>query len=129
MRGQKRLEDTRERAYAPRIHLLREKVLQRRMDCLATRACPSCAFLCAASPAMTGFLPGANGCCTGHVRSAAETPYIMTQHWIAGTGWSFLQERGGHGASARRHLRRGWRGLLSFERRRRGGHARAAQGA
>src|SRR6266545_920198 len=80
MRGQKRVEDARERAYAPRIHLLRKKVLQRWMDCIATRACPSCAFLCAASPAMTGFLPGTNGCGAGHVRSAAETPYILTQH-------------------------------------------------
>jgi hypothetical protein len=31
MRGQKRVEDARERAYAPRIHLLRKKVLQRWM--------------------------------------------------------------------------------------------------
>jgi hypothetical protein len=33
MRGQKRVEDARERAYDPRIHLLREKFLRRRMDC------------------------------------------------------------------------------------------------
>src|SRR5262249_59705216 len=33
MRGQKRVEDARERAYAPRIHLLREKFLRRLMDC------------------------------------------------------------------------------------------------
>jgi hypothetical protein len=29
MRGQKRVEDARERAYDPRIHLLRKKLLQR----------------------------------------------------------------------------------------------------
>src|SRR4029450_6587627 len=79
MRGQKRVEDARERAYAPRIHLLRKKVLQRWMDCIATRACPSCAFLCAPSPAMTGFLPGTNGCCTGHVPIRGRDPiYIDT---------------------------------------------------
>jgi hypothetical protein len=33
MRGQKRVEDARERAYDPRIHLLREKLLRRWMDC------------------------------------------------------------------------------------------------
>jgi hypothetical protein len=33
MRGQKRVEDARERAYDPRIHLLRKKFLQRWMDC------------------------------------------------------------------------------------------------
>ena len=33
MRGQKRVEDARERAYDPRIHLLRGKLLRRRMDC------------------------------------------------------------------------------------------------
>jgi hypothetical protein len=33
MRGQKRVEDARERAYDPRIHLLREKFLRRWMDC------------------------------------------------------------------------------------------------
>jgi len=34
MRGQKRVEDARERAYHPRIHLLlREKVFTKRMDC------------------------------------------------------------------------------------------------
>src|SRR5262249_5753537 len=33
MRGQKRVEDARKRAYAPRIHLLREKYLRRSMDC------------------------------------------------------------------------------------------------
>src|SRR6266550_9601690 len=60
MRGQKRVDkgvharlrramDARERALAPRIHLLRKKSLRRWMDCTATRACPSCASLCAAS--------------------------------------------------------------------------------
>src|SRR5262245_2797551 len=34
----------------PRIHLLRkESLLRRWMDCIATRACPSCPVLCAAS--------------------------------------------------------------------------------
>ncbi len=33
MRGQKRVEDARERAYAPRIHLFRKKAIRRRMDC------------------------------------------------------------------------------------------------
>src|SRR5258705_1577516 len=33
MRGQKRVEDARKRAYDPRIHLLRKKFLQRWMDC------------------------------------------------------------------------------------------------
>ena len=33
MRGQKRVEDARERAYDPRIHLLRKNVLQKSMDC------------------------------------------------------------------------------------------------
>ena len=33
MRGQKRVEDARERAYDPRIHLLRKKSLRRWMDC------------------------------------------------------------------------------------------------
>jgi hypothetical protein len=33
MRGQKRVEDARERAYDPRIHLLRKNFLQRWMDC------------------------------------------------------------------------------------------------
>jgi len=33
MRGQKRVEDARKRAYAPRIHLLRKRFLQRLMDC------------------------------------------------------------------------------------------------
>jgi hypothetical protein len=32
MRGQKRVEDARERAYDPRIHLLRKKVFTKRMD-------------------------------------------------------------------------------------------------
>src|SRR5262245_20475911 len=60
MRGQKRVEDARERAYDPRIHLLREKFLRRWMDCIATRACPSCAVLCAASRASPtcGVKPG-----------------------------------------------------------------------
>src|SRR6516164_6535976 len=49
MRGQKRVEDARERAYDPRIHLLCKKVFTKWMDCTATRACPSCAVLCAAS--------------------------------------------------------------------------------
>src|SRR5262245_22146962 len=71
MRGQKRVlkgvharlrraMDARERAYDPRIHLLRKKSLRRRMDCIATRACPSCAVLCAASRASPtcGVKPG-----------------------------------------------------------------------
>jgi len=33
MRGQKRVEDARERAYNPRIHLLRKKVFTKWMDC------------------------------------------------------------------------------------------------
>src|SRR5215831_11807230 len=33
MRGQKHVEDARERAYAPRIHLLRKSFLRRWMDC------------------------------------------------------------------------------------------------
>jgi hypothetical protein len=33
MRGQKRVEDARKRAYDPRIHPLRKKFLQRWMDC------------------------------------------------------------------------------------------------
>jgi hypothetical protein len=33
MRGQKRVEDARKRAYHPRIHLLRKKFLGRWMDC------------------------------------------------------------------------------------------------
>ena len=33
MRGQKRVEDARERAYDPRVHLLRERFLRRWMDC------------------------------------------------------------------------------------------------
>jgi len=33
MRGQKRVEDARERAYAPRIHLFRKKAIRRWMDC------------------------------------------------------------------------------------------------
>jgi hypothetical protein len=33
MRGQKRVEDARERAYDPRIHLLRKTFLRRLMDC------------------------------------------------------------------------------------------------
>src|SRR5262245_6919526 len=33
MRGQKRVEDARERAYNPRIHLLHKRVLRRWMDC------------------------------------------------------------------------------------------------
>ena len=33
MRGQKRVEYARERAYDPRIHLLRKKSLRRWMDC------------------------------------------------------------------------------------------------
>ena len=33
MRGQKRVEDARERAYNPRIHLLCGKSLRRWMDC------------------------------------------------------------------------------------------------
>src|SRR6516162_9757516 len=49
MRRQKRVEDARERAYDPRIHLLCKKVFTKWMDCTATRACPSCAVLCAAS--------------------------------------------------------------------------------
>src|SRR5262245_29977937 len=71
MRGQKRVlkgvharlrraMDARERAFDPRIHLLRKKSLRRRMDCIATRACPSCAVLCAASRASPtcGVKPG-----------------------------------------------------------------------
>ena len=60
MRGQKRGGDARKRAYAPRIHLLRKTSLRRRMDCIATRACPSCAVLCAASRASPtcGVKPG-----------------------------------------------------------------------
>src|SRR6266542_2580820 len=49
MRGHSASEDARERAYDPRIHPLRKKSLQKSMDCTATRACPSCAVLCAAS--------------------------------------------------------------------------------
>ena|SRR5947209_13394022 len=49
MRGQKRVEDARERAYDPRIHLLCKKVFTKCMDCTVTRACPSCAVVCAAS--------------------------------------------------------------------------------
>src|SRR5215510_8586867 len=60
MRGQKRVlkgvharlrraMDARERAYDPRIHLLCKKVFTKWMDCTATRACPSCAGLRAAS--------------------------------------------------------------------------------
>src|SRR5258708_40037111 len=41
--------DARERALAPRIHLLRKTFLRRWMDGTATRACPSCASLSAAS--------------------------------------------------------------------------------
>src|SRR2546422_9244072 len=37
------------RGLDPRIHLLRKSSLQRLMDCTATRACPSCAVLSAAS--------------------------------------------------------------------------------
>jgi hypothetical protein len=37
MRGQKRVEDARKRAYAPRIHLLRKKSLRRWMDCRVKR--------------------------------------------------------------------------------------------
>ena len=33
MRGQKRVEDARERAYYPRIHLLRQKHFPKMMDC------------------------------------------------------------------------------------------------
>src|SRR5262245_20009942 len=33
MRGQKRVKDARERAYDPRIHLLRKKVFAKMMDC------------------------------------------------------------------------------------------------
>jgi len=33
MRGQKRIEDARERAYAPRIHRLCKKPFAKRMDC------------------------------------------------------------------------------------------------
>jgi hypothetical protein len=33
MRGQKRVEDARKRAYDPRIHLVRKKFLRRVMDC------------------------------------------------------------------------------------------------
>jgi hypothetical protein len=33
MRGQKRVEDARKRAYHPRIHLLRKKLFPRLMDC------------------------------------------------------------------------------------------------
>jgi hypothetical protein len=33
MRGQKRVEDARERAYDPRIHLVRKNFLRRRLDC------------------------------------------------------------------------------------------------
>src|SRR5262245_27340194 len=43
MRGQKRVEDARKRAYDPRIHLLKT------MDCIGTRACPSSVILGAAS--------------------------------------------------------------------------------
>src|SRR6266446_4094620 len=47
----RRAMDARERALAPRIHLLRKTFLRRWMDCTATRACPSCASLSAASRA------------------------------------------------------------------------------
>src|SRR5207247_153184 len=60
MRGQKRVEDARKRAYDPRIHLLRKKSVRRRMDCTGTRACPSSAFSSAASRASPtcGVKPG-----------------------------------------------------------------------
>src|SRR6266508_122551 len=45
MRGPKRVEDARERAYDPRIHLLGKKSLQRWMDCNGTRPRPSSAIL------------------------------------------------------------------------------------
>jgi hypothetical protein len=36
MRGRKRVEDARERAYDPRIHLFRKMFLQSSMDCRVT---------------------------------------------------------------------------------------------
>jgi hypothetical protein len=41
MRGQKCVEDARERAYDPRIHLLRKNFLAKAMDCIEIRACPN----------------------------------------------------------------------------------------
>jgi len=63
MRGQKRGEDARKRACDPRIHLLRKKFLRRAMDYTATRACPSCAPLSAASRVnpTCGVKPGNDG--------------------------------------------------------------------
>src|SRR5258707_3688200 len=74
MRGHKRVHkgvharlrramDARERALAPRIHLLRKTFLRRWMDCTATRACPSCASLSAASRVnpTCGVKPGNDG--------------------------------------------------------------------
>jgi hypothetical protein len=74
MRGQKRVVkgvyarlrramDARERAYDPRIDRLRKNFLRNAMDCTATRACPSCAVLCAASRVnpTCGVKPGNDG--------------------------------------------------------------------
>src|SRR5215471_20423889 len=65
MRGQKSVEDARKRAYDPRIHPVSQKVLRRLMDCTATRACPSCAVLCAASRVnpTCGVKPGNDDVC------------------------------------------------------------------
>src|SRR5262249_10317134 len=54
MRGQKRVEDARKRAYDPRIHRLRKRLLRRWMDCRVKPG--NDGSLVSASPVLTGEL-------------------------------------------------------------------------
>src|SRR5919108_1065873 len=78
------------RGLDPRIHPLRENFLRSSMDCTATRACPSCAALCAASRVYPtcGVKPGNDGV-DGAARNFIDQGFTtILPHPREAVGWA-----------------------------------------